>query len=289
MSDQKSNVKASLLPMTGGPSPPAASADRSLDDQSLDFKSSRLLRSLLNAVDEKYVGASASQGKYDSSSTRSNVDEKSPGVTAAPALMRASKSTIGQKMGKTLKPIKVTLVGEIEIPSVVTTGVVNGSFNVSAANVNYNSEFTDFGNVYEEYRILGGKFVFGYNCSAAFASAAQSTLHAMSYTTTTSGNASAVVQLCDDRQHKLFNPPNLNGGAAGSIVKGPSVFSFKVPKDILIDYGGTLSVDGGWTDTSNTSQVYGRIRQYMISASPTVITNAVNGILYLEVEFRNRL
>jgi len=185
-----------------------------------------------------------------------------------------------------MKAIKVPMVQQQNFASTITTGVVNTTANITANNF---VDFSTFALIFEEYRIVGGHYIFQSSVPAAYGASTPANtgpiFGVLCYSQITASLAN-VAAGWDDVQKHIINMSNLNSGFTDSMQK-PETFHYKIPAGILDDANSANA--GNWCLVANNTVIWGVLRPYCIILSAAVVANAIGGINTVEMEFRMRL
>jgi len=192
----------------------------------------------------------------------------------SPGVLLGEKGSLGGALGAPKLPVVRTWV-PVATSFSATSGVAAGTLSIDPT---ITTESSAFDSLWSECRVLKGR----YEHWPVVVSAGQ---YVISYDPAGSTALTSVANGCQFAQHKLYTVGFSNGGGAGStstLHRHDSLkFEFSVPKGIKV--GSTV---GGVFSAAGTSTSYGYLKVYQPNGSGTSI--AINGILYLLIEYRSR-
>jgi len=200
----------------------------------------------------------------------------------------AQNSAVKGVLGK-MNNYRVKLSSAVNFASTVTSGITSGSSSLIGASY---ADFAALAGLFEEYKMEQGNFRFSMGCELATASTTPANTGLVGLSLGYSINSTAYGSTgaaADDALAKVYCPVAIN--ASGRFLVQPKCgfydYHFRIQPQVL---SGTAVVNNGtWLSTSDNTTPWGYIKVYTILASATAIANAINGILFMEFHFRNRV
>jgi hypothetical protein len=206
--------------------------------------------------------------------------------TLMPKLISLKKGmSMASSLGIKMPGMRADLTVRITYTSSANTALTS----VIAVEPSASSEFSSFATLFDEVKVVSGKFVYRVTYSATPLLAP---LSVVSYAPTDLTALASVASGCESKQHDLRAPSVANTVSISSPLvetkTGLFTFPFVIPKGVSARSAASAATFGDeYGSTSDASDAWGFIRPY-VEAAGTAITTTLDGVLYLTVNFRSR-